>query len=129
MNVCKSLDENFRPVRCHLWPTDDADAPLPKRAGAPPRPEDLTAHREAEGRVRLTWTPSAAGAHGYEIHRAAGEAPFEHVTSVRGDMKADFTDAHADGERAWRYYVRAYSVSGQKSPPSAVAQTARVALS
>jgi 2,4-dienoyl-CoA reductase-like NADH-dependent reductase (Old Yellow Enzyme family) len=115
MNVCKALDENFRPVRCFLWPKESLHAPEEADHQPPEWPAgEILSVREESGRVRLRWRP-AAGANGTEIYRSRNGGPFVHLTSVRGDMKPAFTDPNG---AACRYFVRAYGVAGRKSPPS-----------
>lgn len=120
-NVCKALDENFKPVRCFLWRRADLHAPEAGEGAAPhwPAPEPLAACLEAGG-VRLRWTPALGEVYGYEVHRAADGGPFEHLTSVRGDMKPEASDAGADSGRTYGYYVRAYELGGRKSARSNV---------
>src|SRR5262249_36104132 len=63
-NVCKNLDENFRKVRCVLWPKGSLQAPESSDTSAPswPSGRGLVAAEES-GRVHLFWK-SASDAEG-----------------------------------------------------------------
>ncbi|HKY32898.1 MAG TPA: NADH:flavin oxidoreductase [Candidatus Polarisedimenticolia bacterium] len=118
-NVCKALDENFRKVRCVLWPKGALQAPLPA-GGAPPlwaRGGASLSAVPAGGRVRLAWNHAEheVAVYGYEIHRAQGDGPFEHLTSVKG---TSFVDDDVESGVAYRYRVRAYDLDGRRTPDS-----------
>jgi 2,4-dienoyl-CoA reductase-like NADH-dependent reductase (Old Yellow Enzyme family) len=117
-NVCKNLDENFRKVVCTLWPkgalqapeSDDTSPPAWATGGA------LEA-AESAGRVHLRWEAAtdSEAIYGYEIFRAAGDGPFEHVNSVKG---TSYVDRDVVGGVTLRYFVRAYDLAGNRSPRS-----------
>ena len=122
-NVCKALDENFRKVRCVLWPkgalqaplVDDAE-PLAWHYGEP----NLTAV-ESTGRVQLKWNHATdnIAVYGYEIHRSADGAAYEHLNSVKGVF---FVDDDVMGGVRYRYRVRAYDLAGNHTTASNVAE-------
>ncbi len=124
-NVCKNLDENFKKVRCVLWPKGALQAPS-SADDAPPTWGDgaggLTAV-EAAGRVHLKWSHARDDecVYGYEIYRSAEGGAFEHRASVKGVFYCD--DDVVGGVR-YRYWVRAYDVAGNRSPESNVAAIA-----
>ncbi len=126
INCCKALDENFRKVRCFLWPKGALHAPLSNDRTPPAWTVDkpLRVWEQPKGYVRLAWTPARddEDVYGYEIHRARGDGTFEHVQSVTGAMKPEFNDTKAVAGYRWRYFVRAYDLAGHKSAPSNVAE-------
>ena len=117
-NVCKNLDENFRKVVCVLWPKGSINAPDSADVSRPQWPSgaDLRA-RDSSGRIHLSWQKAtdAEAIYGYEILRAAGEGPFEHVNSVKGTT---YVDRNVIGGVMYRYFVRAYDLAGNRSTPS-----------
>jgi len=121
-NVCKALDENFRKVRCVLWPKGALQAPRVE-AGAPPRwgagGAGLRAV-EAVGRVHLRWNAAEddLAVYGYEIHRADGDGAYDHLTTVKG---LSFVDDDVEGGVPYRYCVRAYNPAGLRTPDSNIA--------
>ena len=124
-NVCKALDENFRKVRCVLWPKGALQAPLVS-AGAPPAwvydDPNLVAS-QVEGRIQLKWNHATddLAIYGYEIYRSADGGPFLHLTSVKGVF---FVDDDVVGGVRYRYWVRAYDLAGLRTPRSNVAEIA-----
>jgi len=119
-NVCKALDENFREVRCVLWPKAARHAPRPAPADAePPRwPTGgaLTAALRPNGQVALAWerAEDPHGVYGYEIFRRVNDGPFAHLTSV---TVARHVDAFALAGNRYGYIVRAYDFAGHRSAP------------
>ena len=124
-NVCKALDENFRKVRCVLWPKGALQAPLVDDT-VPPAwtygEPNLTAI-ESTGRVQLKWNHATddIAVYGYEIHRSADGAAYEHLNSVKGVF---FVDDDVMGGVRYRYRVRAYDLAGNRTPASNVAEVA-----
>jgi len=118
-NVCKALDENFRKVRCVLWPKGALQAPL-SCDDAPPRwvydDPNLTAV-VVEGRVQLKWNHAEddVAVYGYEIHRSADGEPFDHLTSVKGVF---YVDDDVVAGVPYRYQVMAYDTAGNHTRPS-----------
>ncbi|HLO04567.1 MAG TPA: NADH:flavin oxidoreductase [Symbiobacteriaceae bacterium] len=120
-NVCKNLDENFRQVRCFLWPKDALHAPeggdwsVPAWIGG----ADLTADVRPIG-VRLGWKRAAAasGVMGYEIFRSEDGANWERLWA--GNM-VGYTDQTATAGATWHYMVQAYDGAGNHSALSDVA--------
>ncbi len=126
-NICKQLDENFKPVRCgSLWPKGYLHAPEASGESAPPAWPDggagLAARVNDNGAVRLTWRAAehSAGVYGYEIFRAVNEGPFAHLTS---SLTPTHVDEYALAGNRYTYRVRAYDFAGQRSPDSNVAET------
>ncbi len=120
-NVCKALDENFRQVRCVLWPKGEAHPPLPTEADrqAPSWPAGARLHVEASpapgAPLTLTWPPAQlAGArvYGYEVQQAVGDGPFTHRHSV---SQPRFQDGSLLAGRHYRFRIRAYGVGGLRS--------------
>jgi 2,4-dienoyl-CoA reductase-like NADH-dependent reductase (Old Yellow Enzyme family) len=124
-NVCKALDENFRTVRCVLWPKAELHAPEPPPEGdleppTWPAGARMAAELRPGGQVRLSWTPAEdpQGVYGYELFRAVNEGPFVHLTS---GGQASLVDAWALAGNRYGYQVRAYDFAGNRSGPSPVA--------
>ncbi|MFQ5612596.1 MAG: NADH:flavin oxidoreductase [Anaerolineae bacterium] len=120
-NVCKTLDEEFRQVRCFLWPKHSLQAPeAPDDRQPPAWPTDggLSAEPGAGGQVRLRWEKAedAQGVYGYEIFRSVNGGPFVHLTSSKA---ASFSDDFALAGNRYAYYIRAYDFAGNRSPASA----------
>jgi len=119
-NVCKALDENFRQVRCVLWPKHALHAPDAPPEGAAPPTWPANAHLSAalrpNGQVALAWPAAAAehGVYGYELLRAVGDGPLRRLTSSSTTRHAD--ELALAGCR-YRYAVRAYDLAGQRSAP------------
>jgi len=129
INVCKALDENFKKVRCYLWPRGSLHAPESADVTAPAWPESGSALRvfeEPKGHVRLSWSAARdpEGLYGYWVERSADGGPWEIVSAVRADMHTTFQDSTAVAGVAYRYRVRAYDLAGNKSPASNVVETA-----
>ena len=122
-NVCKALDENFRKVRCVLWPKGALQAPLVTDTEPPVwtyGEPNLTAV-ESTGRVQLKWNHATddVAVYGYEIHRSADGSAFDHLNSVKGVF---FVDDDVMGGVRYRYWVRAYDLAGNRTPGSNVAE-------
>jgi 2,4-dienoyl-CoA reductase-like NADH-dependent reductase (Old Yellow Enzyme family) len=121
-NVCKALDENFRQVRCTLWPKDALHAPSPPAEGdhdPPTWPTDgrLAAELRPNGQLRLTWEDATDndGVYGYEIFRAVNDGPFGHLTSATINSHVD---AYALAGNRYGYAIRAYDYAGNRSAES-----------
>jgi 2,4-dienoyl-CoA reductase-like NADH-dependent reductase (Old Yellow Enzyme family) len=117
-NVCKHLDGTHTRVICSLWPQGALQAPPDDRAaGAPewgPAGAELAATITNTGTVLLRWK-KAPGAARYDVHRCddLGNVSFEDAVKV-----TRWEDENLLAGRRYRYYVRAYTASGQGSPPS-----------
>lgn len=118
-NVCKNLDENFRQVRCFLWPRESLHAPDLHEWSVPAWPggAGLQAERRPGGAVRLSWQRAAddAGVQGYDIFRARDGQGWERIWA--GSM-VGYTDSSATAGAAWHYRVQAYNAAGARSPLS-----------
>jgi len=126
INVCKSLDENFRKVRCYLWPKGSLHAPESADTTPPTWPTSgagLRVFEEPRGHVRLSWSAAvdSEGLYGYWIERSGEGGPWEIVSAVRADMHTTFQDSTAVAGTAYRYRIRAYDLAGNKSDPSNIA--------
>ena len=118
INVCKALDENFKKVRCYLWPKGALHAPESDDR-TPPAATTARVAEEPRGHLRISWDAVAdADLYGYEIWRSTGGAPFEMIAAVRGAMHATYQDSSAVAGEPLRYYVRAYDLAGNKAAPS-----------
>ncbi len=124
-NVCKNLDENFREVRCFLWPKGSLQAPLVDDR-IPPRWKDGARWCRAKasvGRIQLEW-PEAEdpqGVSGYEILRAEGDGPPAPYTKHPAYFHRRWFDTMAVGGLRYRYSVRAYDFAGNRSEPTEIA--------
>jgi len=124
-NVCKALDENFRKVRCVLWPKGALQAPHVEDR-IPPRwvydDPNLVA-LAVNGRIQLKWNHAVddQGIYGYEIHRSEQDGPFEHINSVKGVF---YVDDDVVGGVSYRYRVRGYDLAGNRTPASNLADVA-----
>ncbi len=122
-NVCKALDENFRKVRCVLWPKGALQAPQVEDR-MPPRwvydDPNLVAVA-VNGRIQLKWNHAVddVAVYGYEIHRSDDGGPFEHRNSVKGVF---YVDDDVMGGVSYRYRVRAYDMAGHRTGPSNLAE-------
>lgn len=120
-NVCKALDENFRQVRCTLWPKASLHAPRAPEPNAPPprwlSDGALCAALRPNGQVALDWEDAADphGVYGYEIFRRVNEGPWAHLSSATVNR---YVDAFALAGNRYAYQVRAYGLAGRRSPPS-----------
>jgi hypothetical protein len=117
-NVCKNLDENFKQVRCYLWPRDAVHAPRPAEAPPP----DLAFPGEAPlqaavagGRVRLTWPAPSGPAQGYDVFRAEDGCSFDRLVATTTCARSDDTVV---GGRHYAYYVQAWDRAGRRGLPS-----------
>ncbi len=120
-NVCKALDENFRRVRCTLWPKDSENAP---ESTDPIAPEWSLAGaalraRYDDGRVLLDWAAATdnEGVYGYQVLRGEGEGPLVHLGSTRA-ASTRFEDAGVAGGVTHRYAIRPYDLAGNLGPLS-----------
>lgn len=119
-NVCKNLDENFRQVRCFLWPKEALHAPDQSDWGLPTwiGGADLSAEVRPGG-IRLSWKRAAAdsGVVGYEIFRSEDGANWERLWA--GNM-VGYLDHTATAGATWHYMVQAYDGAGSRSALSEV---------
>jgi 2,4-dienoyl-CoA reductase-like NADH-dependent reductase (Old Yellow Enzyme family) len=119
-NVCKSLDENFRQVRCVLWPKEALHAPPdPGDDVAPTWPPGsaLVAELKEGGQVRLSWgaAQDLQGVYGYDVYRSVNGGPFSRLSS--GTVRS-LIDSFALAGNHYAYLVRAYDFAGNRSVPS-----------
>ncbi len=118
-NVCKSLDESFREVRCFLWPKGAMQAPRSSDREPPVWPSGGAALRAtvSKGRVELLWSPATDGeaVYGYDVLRAEGAGAFERIGAAKSPR---FHDESATAGVEYRYRVRAYDLAGNRSPES-----------
>jgi hypothetical protein len=119
-NVCKSLDERFRTVRCVLWPKDTLHAPEAPRdddeAPTWPAGSRLEAELKEGGQVRLSWDAATdpQGMYGYDVLRRVNGGPQVRLSS--GTVRS-LVDAHAFAGNTYAYAVRAYDFAGNRSEP------------
>jgi hypothetical protein len=123
INVCKALDENFKKVRCYLWPKGALHAPESTDTAPPSWPPggaNARVFEEPQGHVRISWDAAVdrEGVYGYEVLRSVDGGPFEMVSATRSNMHATFQDSTAAAGSRYRYQVRAYDLAGNKSAPS-----------
>ncbi len=122
INVCKALDENFRKVRCYLWPKGSLHAPESRDAVGPKWPPggaNLRVFEEPRGHVRLSWDSAVDDEmYGYEVWRSVDGGAWEFVFATRADMHVTWQDSGATAGSRLRYRVRAYDRGGNKSAPS-----------
>ena len=73
----------------------------------------------SKGRISLKWNAATdnEAIYGYDIWRAVGEANFERIDAVPAPVTG-YHDATAIGGLAYRYYVQAYDLAGNRTPPS-----------
>lgn len=127
-NVCKAKDERFQTVTCFLWPkgeiqapeSDDTVAPqwVPSAGSGQGGGAALSADG-SKGRVSLKWNAATdnEAVYGYDIWRAVGDADFERIDAVPAPVTG-YHDATAIEGLAYRYYVQAYDLAGNRTPPS-----------
>lgn len=121
-NVCKNLDENFRQVRCFLWPKDSLHAPEVHQWSVPAWPAGAGLQATLRGSVvRLEWrrADGEAGVQGYDIFRSSDGANWERIWA--GQM-VGYSDYSATAGRTWRYMVQAYDRAGNRSALSDVVE-------
>ncbi|HXI03422.1 MAG TPA: hypothetical protein VNI57_09615 [Candidatus Saccharimonadales bacterium] len=114
-NVCKNLDENFRKVRCVLWPRGSLQAPESADRIPPAWRNGRTlVAASRSGRVQLLWKPAddAEGVYGYEVLRSEDAGDRLHVTTVKG---CAYNDYDVEAGVRYRYWVRAYDLAGNRS--------------
>jgi hypothetical protein len=119
-NVCKSLDENFRQVRCVLWTKEALHAPPdPGDVVAPTWPpgSGLRAELKDGGQVRLSWgaAQDVQGVYGYDVFRSVNGGPFSRLSSC---TVKSLIDSFALAGNTYSYLVRAYDFAGNRSLPS-----------
>ncbi len=123
INVCKSLDEKFRKVRCYLWPKGALHAPESNDRTAPRWEGGRAGLRVVEdppGHVRLSWTPAVdpEGMYGYLVERAVGDGGWEFLTAIRADMHSAWQDGSAVSGARLRYRLRPYDLGGNRGEAS-----------
>jgi 2,4-dienoyl-CoA reductase-like NADH-dependent reductase (Old Yellow Enzyme family) len=113
-NVCKNLDENFKKVRCVLWPKGSLQAPESADVDPPVwnAGRSLVATEE-KGRIHLFWKPASDGeaVYGYEILRAEDGGEEVHVTTVKG---TSYNDYDVQSGVRYSYRIRAYDLAGNR---------------
>jgi 2,4-dienoyl-CoA reductase-like NADH-dependent reductase (Old Yellow Enzyme family) len=114
-NVCKNLDENFKKVRCVLWPKGKLQAP----ESADPAPPQWSRGKSLvvsarDGRVHLYWKQAEDDeeVYGYEILRAEDGGDQAHITTVKG---CSYNDYDLVAGVRYTYRVRAYDLAGNRS--------------
>jgi 2,4-dienoyl-CoA reductase-like NADH-dependent reductase (Old Yellow Enzyme family) len=121
-NVCKQLDENFREVRCFLWPRGHSHAPASAGGETPTWPDEgaqlqLT-HRTGE--IRLEWSTAKSGAGlpiaRYEVSRLEeGSSASEILGAVKSNR---FIDREALPGKRYTYCVHAFDSVGRGTEAS-----------
>ncbi|MEZ5989337.1 MAG: NADH:flavin oxidoreductase [Planctomycetota bacterium] len=119
-NVCKSLDENFRKVRCYLWPPEAEHGPRPgevERAAIawPAAPAQPLTAEPAKGGLRLRWPAAEGEVLGYDVYRAEEGFEFERLDATQQLHR--FDDTLLSGHR-YVYYVQPYDAAGRRGPPT-----------
>ncbi len=118
-NVCKNLDENFRQVRCFLWPRDALHAPEGIDGGLPAWPGGAGLVAELRGSaVRLHWNRADGSSMGYDIYRSSDGLSWERIWA--GQM-VGYTDYSAVAGATWHYMVQAFDTAGNRSDLSLAA--------
>jgi hypothetical protein len=84
---------------------------------APPSTPAALAAESVPGGVRLSWEPPAGGApSGYNLYRAAGEAPFDEAPrNAEPILETSYLDPDVQLGSRYRYAVRALAAAGR--PP------------
>jgi dimethylglycine catabolism A len=119
-NVCKAKDERFQTVTCFLWPKGEIQAPESNDTVAPEWDDSAALQADgSKGRISLKWSAATdnEAVYGYDIWRAVGDAEFERIDAVPAPVTA-YHDATAIEGLAYRYYVQAYDLAGNRTPPS-----------
>ena len=123
-NVCKNLDENFKRVRCVLWPRGALQAP----ESADLTPPEWSAGKRLvatvqQGRVHLLWKQATDNEeiYGYEVLRAEDGREAAHVTTVKG---TSYNDHDVEAGVGYRYWIRAYDLAGNRSEALGPAEAA-----
>jgi 2,4-dienoyl-CoA reductase-like NADH-dependent reductase (Old Yellow Enzyme family) len=127
-NVCKALDENFKRVKCTLWPKTLGRAPESSDTIPPEWPAAGPALRAEckEGRVVLRWNPATdnEAVYGYQVMRSEAGGILRHHASVRA-ASARYEDTRVLAGETYRYAVRPYDLAGNRG---AMSQTIEVRL-
>jgi len=98
----------------------DKEDPRTDVPGAPQAPSGLAASSSG-GQSVLSWQSAKEGdLLGYRVYRADSQNGFTRIGTVKDPSVLTFTDTDATGGGAG-YYATAVDVTGQESPPSAVA--------
>ena len=145
-NVCKNLDENFKTVRCYLWPVGAQHGPRPgefERAELRFGEGQCVDARAEKGRVVLRWpepeyagsrdrgaTPGPGATHesgdayapavsGYDIYRSHDGCDFELLVS---SGRRSRRDDEVLGGRHYAYYVVPYDAAGRRGLASPIAE-------
>ena len=123
-NVCKRLDENFRQVRCYLWPEGTTHAPRPYEFEEPAiawaSDKPLT-HSITKGGINLSWESPRGNSRpgGFDIFRSDNGHDFDRSSATQ---RNSFRDISAVSGRKYFYYVRAYDESGRRGLPSNIVE-------
>lgn len=116
-NVCKTLDGEHEQVICFLWPKGALQAPPDQAEGEAPKWVADGGGLEAtwkRGAAHLKWS-KAEGAAGYDVYRADDDG---NMTCIEASKVTRWPDRTVLAGMRYRYYVRAYDISGRAGPPS-----------
>jgi 2,4-dienoyl-CoA reductase-like NADH-dependent reductase (Old Yellow Enzyme family) len=125
VNICKQLEENYKPVRCgNLWPREYLHAPEAPDDHDPPQwPTDgkLAVELRENGQLRLTWEKATdpQGMYGYDVFRSVNGGPFTHFTAVK---KTSHLDEQALAGNQYAYFVRPFDLAGNRGPDSNIVE-------
>jgi len=116
-NVCKQLDEKFKEVTCFLWPKGHKQSPDYDPNSLSPTWANTNTLRAKyiDGAVKLKWQRAKGEISGYDLYRAEDDGQVKVIQAKKG---TNFTDKSVLGGLKYSYYIRAYTKSGQASPPS-----------
>ncbi len=124
-NICKQLEENFKPVRCgHHWPKEFLHAPEPPEDVEPPiwsTNGGLKADLQRNQNVRLSWENASDDIrmYGYDIYRSVNGGEFVQLYSVR---KPSHKDDQLLAGNAYAYFVRPYDLAGNRGADSNIVE-------
>jgi len=116
-NVCKALDGEHQKVICFLWPKGALQAPPDDPEGEAPSWGEEGGKLVAtlrDGAAHLKWS-KARGAAGYDVYRADDDGG---MTCTEATKVTRWPDRTILAGMRYRYYVRAYDLSGRAGPPS-----------
>ncbi|MBZ0136572.1 MAG: NADH:flavin oxidoreductase [Planctomycetes bacterium] len=119
-NVCKAKDERFQTVTCFLWPKGEIQAPESDDSVAPHWKDSANLSADgSKGRISLKWNAATdnEGVYGYDVWRAVATGQFERIDAVPAPVTS-YHDATAIAGLDYRYYVQAYDLAGNRTPPS-----------
>lgn len=89
-------------------------------AQVPPAPTNLTVQPASNGIGAVLHWQGSAGATGYNIYRAVDTSHFQRIATVHATT---FTDWMLMPGRTYRYFVRAFNMSGESQPSNIVVYT------